>query len=176
MAENKTNLIFTNWSIDTGVFFEEDTFCRLGEIDDAIENAKTWGEFRELLPNGVFEQLPFWHMRGGEKIFSDGTNYYCIDPSKLEDFLRFMEGEDDSYIIKHSDQLNIMVMADHDHPMWVVGQARNEFPEEFNERFASHTGHPASGSWTEFPMAEYEEMKDCLSNNGFSVRMVEYNL
>lgn len=177
MSKIKPNLIFTDWSVDTGVFFEEGTFYKIWNVDDAIEKATTWGEFRELLSTEVFESLPFWYEDFGGRIYWDGENYLCIDPSKLDKFLQEMEGGDeDCYVIKHSDELNISEMADYDHPMWVVGQAWNDFPQEFLDRFASQTGHSTSGSWIEYPKDEYEEMEDYLSDNGFTVDRIEYNV
>jgi hypothetical protein len=45
----KPALIFQLWSGD-GIFFEKETHEILRQIQRALENSKTWGEFRAALP------------------------------------------------------------------------------------------------------------------------------
>jgi len=49
----KPILVFTEEQTDLWVYYESDTFWHLKQMLDAVETAKTWGEFRSLLPEGV---------------------------------------------------------------------------------------------------------------------------
>ena len=139
------------------------------------KKAKTWGEFQKILPKEVFESFPFWYDGDiGGRIYSDGKGYSCIDPAKLDEYLKFIEGDEDHCVIKSSDELAIWDMADFEYPMWVLARTWNEFSKDFMDKFASDEAHPASGSWIEYPMDKYEEMKNYLADKGFTVERIEY--
>ena len=67
-------LIFTQ-HLGAGIFFEAETYKRLQGITKALSEAKTWAEFRTMLPKGIFEELSQWVPNGGNQIYWDGKDH-----------------------------------------------------------------------------------------------------
>ena len=175
MNKQTKDLIFTYWEGDNGVFFESDTWYALLGIQNALEKAKTWGEFRTLMPKGEFEELWHWLSNTGEKIYWDGEKYLFIEPEQLDQFLKDAEGDEDYYIIRASDEFDsfgVPGVPDGDYPQFISSMLEG-FTEEFNDKFGEQIASYFSGVWWEFPMDDFVEMKEYLFHHGFSVEKVD---
>ena len=97
-----TSLVFTEESVGRWVYYEADTFWRLKQMYDARLTAKTWGEFRIMVPKGEFEKLGHWAINGGEQVYWNGGSYLYVDPEELSDFLEESKDHEDYFIICHN--------------------------------------------------------------------------
>jgi hypothetical protein len=161
-------LIFTRWTGRDGVFFEAETYRKLQKINKAMNDAKTWGEFRTMLPKGEFEELPNWISNGGEELFWDGDNYLFGDSVDHADI-------DEFYIARYSDAFtysSIYGVDEGDYPTQMDAKWE-DFPDGFPETYGKSVSSFVSGSWWEFPMEKFEQMQDYLSQHGYSVKKID---
>ena len=80
--------------------------------------------------------------------------------------LKEIEGHESYYIIRASNKFeadSISGYLDGDFPDW-IGCMFENFPEGFNYQFGEHGANMMNGSWWEYPMDKFEEMKEYLSN------------
>jgi len=80
-------LVLQWWGGDFGIFFERQIHDRLREIQCAIENSETWGDFAAALPDGEFEELTLWQRNGGDYAYRERDILSFAEPSKVDSFL-----------------------------------------------------------------------------------------
>ena len=173
----RPDVVFQLWSGDSGIFFKNEDWVRLSAIHQALQTARTWGEFEQLCTEDEFENLSLWYQSEGEYVYKVGGEFKFISPEELDGFL---EGYGNDYVITPedaSDSSKIPGVEDGDYPPWLDSTAEDILPEDFVETFAEVVnGGPASGGpWTVYPVSEIDEMVRWLEVRGFSVSVrLEY--
>ncbi|MBM4220590.1 MAG: hypothetical protein FJ170_01435 [Gammaproteobacteria bacterium] len=136
----------------------------------AMSAARTWAEFRELLPPGEFERLDMWCCNGGENVYLDGEKRLCENCSLAEeDFEPEYWAE---LVVRPSDAFSCESLpgfCDGDFPTFLDPLQDLFLPAEFCRRFGKSVDSAFSGSWWEFPLDQYEVMKHELEKAGFIV-------
>jgi hypothetical protein len=136
----------------------------------AMHSAKTWEEFRELLPPGEFERLDMWHCNGGENIYLDGETKLCGGCSLADE--DFESEEWAELVIRPTDAFSydsIPGFSDGDFPPFLDPRQDSFLPDDFCRRFGKTVWSGCSGSWWQFPLDQYEVMKRELEKAGFIV-------
>jgi hypothetical protein len=56
-SDGPNQIVFQAWQGENGVFISLAQWERLKTIQEAVDTARTWGEFQEALPEGEWESL-----------------------------------------------------------------------------------------------------------------------
>lgn len=169
MKKSLKNVVFVLWQDDSGIFVDADQYDRDTKIHVALGSAKTWGEFRKLMPPDEFEELSQWRCNDGEQIFEQQDIYYLIQHGDLPEFMESM-GED--YIIHSTDTFDPMQVwgfGDGDYPGLHNNTSDDSFHDEFVQKYGTPVSSMVAGSWTQYPLDKLEEMTAELEKYGFEV-------
>jgi len=139
-----------------GYFAERGRYEFVDVITRAIDGASTWGELRQLMPPEEFESLPLWAANGGEYVYADG-----LTPEECREFTIAAA---DSF-----DPERMPGYGDGDYPPFLEPEQDRFLPRDFCERYGERADSMVSGSWWEFPVDRFEEMRTELQSLGFSV-------
>ena len=167
------HLVFQWWEGREGVFIEKLKYTQLRQVEYAIVKSKNWGEFRALLPEGEFEALSCWWENGGENVYQEEGRYLYIEPNDLD---VFWEECGEEYLIREEDRFDdsdLPGRMDGDYPPWTYSFADDLLPEEFVKVYGKPIASMISGSWIEFPVGFYNQMKTELEKLGFLVERSE---
>lgn len=150
---------------EDGIFLHEDDYDHIVACFRALNRARTWGEFKELLPEGEFEAFSFWWAEGGERVYQDDEGFHFIDAAEVDGYREEFGSE---FVITSEtpfDVMNVPGYGDGDFPPF-TGLAIDKFPGDFAERYGKGVDSMVSGSWRQFPLDKYEEMKRNLEVHG----------
>ena len=167
------SLVFQWWEARQGVFIEKLKYSQLRQLEYAIAKSKTWGEFRSLAPEGEFESLSCWCKNGGENVYKDGGQYHSIEPEDLD---AFWTDYGEEYLIRSEDVFSdsdLPGRLDGEYPPWTYSFADDLLPEGFVRVYGKPVSSMVSGSWMEFPVGFYNQMKMELEKLGFLVECSE---
>jgi len=145
-----------------GLFALQDRAEYVDQIVNAL-GAKTWGEFRDLLPFDEFWSLPMWD----EFIYYDADNeLFFAEDHLLEDLFIENQGSPDRYLINSVDPFPLepgtMGYEEGEYPPHLETE-QYFLPLDFCKKYGTHY------SWWTFPLDKIIEMKTDLESRGFTV-------
>ena len=164
-----TQFVLQLWTDDDGIILHAADFEYLREISIALESATTWSDFESKLPSGEFESLNLWHTNDGYNIYEKDGDYYFVDPDDTAEFWRDL-GED--YVIHASDtfdSLDVPGTMDGDYPPWLYSTADDVLPDNFVSEFGIPVASMVSGSWIQYPIEQFEQMRHFLEKYGHTI-------
>lgn len=166
-------LVFQIWTSGDGIFLDEAIFERFRAIHRALENCKTWGEFRSSLPEGEFEELGLWVVNDGDSVYRDGEVYVGLGDRSIADFIEDCADNLDDYLLGPDSSFeagNVTGFDEGDYPPWTDSTAIDALPAAFVSKYGKGVSSMISGSWIEFPTGKLDEMTRELEAAGFTVR------
>jgi hypothetical protein len=165
---NASKVVLQRWG-DAYVLFGKATHDYFRVLEMAMTQAKTWREFRCLLSNDDFEELPFWYGNYGGYIYQeDGRRYFDYNDSDG----KFYE-DPDVWLIDADDAFeygDVPGVSDGDFPPWTYTMLdKSDLPQEFFERFAEGVDSALNGSWFVIPKEHIGEAIEYLQSEGYEL-------
>ena len=161
-------LVLQRWTDDSGVLVLEDLWIRFRQIERALKESSTWGEFEDALPAGEFDSLSLWEINDGEHRYRrDGRLRYArlgrSESHRPED--RILDASDAFY------PGLVPGYEDGDYPPWIQNMVE-DLPDAFLEEFAQQAMSMVSGIWWESPLSRAPEMSVALREIGYELVLV----
>lgn len=164
----RKRLVLQRWTDDTGVLILEERWVRFRQIERALQEASTWGEFEDALPSGEFDSLSLWEINDGRNLYRrDGSVRYTRPGTSDSD-------PPDGRIIDSSDEFHsgyVPGYEDGDYPPWIQNLAE-DLPDVFLEEFGHQATSMVSGVWWEYPLFRAPEMSVALREIGYELALV----
>lgn len=138
---------------------------RNAQIQNALDTATTWGEYRSRLPEGEWaERGEMYPALGddGEPLMKDG-----------EPVLEYLEDQEDD---DPFDAETVPGVGDGDYPYWLQQAMLDWMPESILEKYGKHYGTRLSGDSVEFESTDLEAIVEDLRALGYSVTESEREL
>ncbi len=169
MADLK-KVVFVLWSEDGGIFVPASDYQSDVQIEGALENAKTWREFKGLMPELEFQQLGQWECNGGENIFEeDGRYYFLAEGQQAESFITELGEENVIHADNEFSAKDVWGFGDGDYPGMHYHTCDKVFPESFRKKYGNPVASMVAGSWAEYPIEKLEDMKAQLGALGIDL-------
>ena len=177
-----TGQTYVLWQFDFeyAVLLRKATATHLLQLWHALLTATTWGELRELMPDGEFDALRVWHHHGGPLLYRDpkaqgftlSNDAFWVAP---ED--RAPDLEDDYDVVEpwmpYSIDCIPGVYDDCDYPDALHCTAESDFPFEFVHRYGTFTSSMVSGHWIQYDMYDFDEIERVLEQHGVELQHVD---
>ncbi len=111
----------------------------------------------------------------GEHIYRDGEHYFFFRGETADAFLESIVEADqdmDDYVVNADDSLDplsLPAVCDGDYPPFLEPEQGRFLPRDFCDTYGAWVSSFNSGSWWEFPLSRFAEMKADLESRGFEV-------
>lgn len=147
------------------VFALKDDAEHVAAVNNALNTAKTWGEYRSLLPAGEWEAhgetFPVLYDTG-ELVMKDG-----------KPVLEYLEDQEDD---DPFDPDNVPGVGDGDYPIWLQQVMLDWMPESILEKYGKHYGTRLNGDSVEFKSEDLGAIIEELRALEYTVTESEHEL
>jgi hypothetical protein len=124
------------------VFATEDRARLIAQIHEALSSARTWGEFRRLMPNQEYRNI--------RREFDE-------------------QGEPRPRLDEAFSAEQVGGFSDGDYPPWLQTEMGGTIPRDILERFGTRQSAFLNGDYWHIPQGQMEPMADALRQRGFEV-------
>lgn len=150
------------WRCGGGLLIPSPGKC---QIYNALHSAKTWGEYRRLLPEGEWEERAEMYpvmSEDGKPLMRDGAPV-----------LEYEEGQDDD---DPFDADSVPGVGDGDYPTWLQQSMIDWLPEPILEKYGRYYDTRLNGDSVEFDSADRDAIVEELRALGHTVTESTYEL
>lgn len=157
---------------DVGIIIPESDYYYCHPLQTAIESARTWGGFENMLPDGVFESLSIWMCNDGEYVYAtQGRVLFTPVPGEPLEAMQYGDMIEEGFVLSPSDSFDCSLIPgveDGDVPPWIQCAERNPLPDEIIEVFGVPYNNPNGFCWV-YPEERYCEIKKALQDFGYEL-------
>lgn len=142
-ASRGTELVYGNYRGDELVFIPKQQAVELAQLRQALESAATWGEFKQMAPAHLYQEVAL--------MVSDYDEEAGQLPQDADPF----------------DADSIPGYGDRDWPTWAAQAMLEWVPQDVQDRFGSAAGTTLSGDYLYLPEEKADEIAQAMQEHGY---------